>query len=84
MSTAFATIYGFLSLGNVFLLLFTLMVSHYIMVLYEFRRMPPGPRFTAVPVLGNVFSLDSKAEKLTDAFRRSVNRILKYLTFDLI
>ncbi|KAL9969841.1 hypothetical protein ACROYT_G022108 [Oculina patagonica] len=41
---------------------------HYLMVLYEFRYMPPGPRLTTLPVLGNVFSLDSKAEKLTDAF----------------
>ena len=36
--------------------------------------MPPGPRLTTLPVLGNVFSLDfSKMEKLTDAFQRSVN-----------
>ena len=35
--------------------------------------MPPGPRVTTLPVLGNVFSLDfSKMEKLTDAFQRSV------------
>ena len=35
--------------------------------------MPPGPRLTTLPVLGNVFSLDfSKMEKLTDAFQRSV------------
>jgi len=43
---------------------------HYLMVLYEFRNMPPGPRLTTIPVLGNVFSLDAKAEKLTDAFQR--------------
>ena len=43
------------------------------MVLYEFRSMPPGPRLTSLPVVGNAFSLDFKAEKLTDAFQRSVN-----------
>ncbi|KAL9969641.1 hypothetical protein ACROYT_G021878 [Oculina patagonica] len=43
---------------------------HYLMVLYEFRNMPPGPRLTTLPVLGNPFSLDFKAEKLTDAFKR--------------
>ncbi|KAL9970193.1 hypothetical protein ACROYT_G022527 [Oculina patagonica] len=31
--------------------------------------MPPGPRLTTLPVLGNPFSLDLKAEKLTDAFK---------------
>jgi len=39
------------------------------MVLYEFRSMPPGPRLTTLPVLGNIFSLDFKADKFTDAFQ---------------
>ena len=65
-----ATIYSFLSIGNVLLLLFVLLMLHYLMVLYEFRNMPPGPRLTTLPVLGNVFSLDAKAEKLTDTFQR--------------
>ena len=64
------TIYSFLSIGNVLLLLFVLLMLHYLMVLYEFRNMPPGPRLTTLPVLGNVFSLDAKAEKLTDTFQR--------------
>ena len=34
--------------------------------------MPPGPRLTTLPFLGNILSLDFKAEKLTDAFKRSV------------
>ena len=34
--------------------------------------MPPGPRLTTIPVLGNVFSLNLNAAKLTDAFQRSV------------
>ena len=58
------------SIGNVLLLLLVLFILHYLMVLYEFRSMPPGPRLTAFPVIGNVFSLDAKAEKLTDVFRR--------------
>ena len=64
------TIYSFLNIGNVLLLLFVLLMLHYLMVLYEFRNMPPGPRLTTLPVLGNVFSLDAKAEKLTDTFQR--------------
>ena len=35
--------------------------------------MPPGPRLTTLPVLGNIFSLDFKADKFTDAFQRSVS-----------
>ena len=72
MPPVFATIYNSVSLGNVILLFLLLLMLHYLMVLYEFRNMPPGPRFTAIPVIGNAFSLDSKAEKLTDAFKRSV------------
>ena len=68
-----ATIYNSLSVGNVLLLFLLLLMLHYLIVLYEFRSMPPGPRLTTLPVLGNVFSLDfSKMEKLTDAFQRSV------------
>ena len=73
MASLFATVYDSLSFANVLLVLLMLLLLHYLMVLYEFRNMPPGPRLTAIPVLGNIFSLDYKAEKLTDAFRRSVN-----------
>lgn len=67
-----ATIYSFLSLGNFLLLLLLLAILHYLMILYEFRNMPPGPRLTSLPVLGNVLSLDFKAKDLNEAFQRSV------------
>ena len=73
MASMFATIYNSLTLGNVVLLLLLLFLLHYLMVLYEFRSMPPGPRLTTLPVLGNIFSLDFKADKFTDAFQRSVS-----------
>ena len=66
------TMFSSLTFGNALLLLLVLLMLHYLMVLYEFRNMPPGPRLTTLPVLGNVFSLDTKAEKLGDAFQRSV------------
>ena len=72
MSSVFAAIHDSLNLGNVFLLSLLLFLLHHLMVLYEFRRMPPGPRLSSLPVLGNIFSLEVNAEKLTDAFRRSV------------
>ena len=68
----FDTIFASLTVGNVLLLLLMLLMLHYLMVLYEFRNMPPGPRLTTLPVLGNVFSLDFKVEKLGDTFQRSV------------
>ena len=70
MASMLATIYNFLSLGNVLLLLLLLFILNYLMVLYEFKNMPPGPRLTALPVLGNIFSLDPKAETLPEAFQR--------------
>ena len=72
MSSVFAAIHDSLNLGNVFLLSLLLFLLHHLMVLYEFRNMPPGPRLSSLPVLGNIFSLEVNAEKLTDAFRRSV------------
>ena len=72
MSSVFAAIHDSLSLGNVILLSLLLFLLHHLMVLYEFRNMPPGPRLSSLPVLGNIFSLEVNAEKLTDAFRRSV------------
>ena len=72
MASVFATICDSFSLGNVLLLLLLPLMLHYLLVLYEFRNMPPGPRLTTIPVLGNGFSLDFKAEKMTDAFKRSV------------
>ena len=72
MSSVFAVIHDSLSLGNVFLLSLLVFLLHHLMVLYEFRNMPPGPRLSSLPVLGNIFSLEVNAEKLTDAFRRSV------------
>ena len=71
-SSVLGTIYDPLSLGNIFLLLLLLFLLHYLMVLYEFRNMPPGPRFTTLPVLGNIFSLDLDAETVPETFRRSV------------
>ena len=72
MLSVFAAIHDSLSPGNVFLLSLLLFLLHHLMVLYEFRKMPPGPRLSSLPVLGNIFSLEVNAEKLTDAFRRSV------------
>ena len=77
MASLLASVYNYLSLGNVFLLLLLLFLLHYLMVLYEFRNMPPGPRLTTLPVLGNIFSLDHKAERFPETFRRSVPLVIR-------
>ena len=77
MASLLTSVYNYLSLGNVFLLLLLLFLLHYLMVLYEFRNMPPGPRLTTLPVLGNIFSLDHKAERFPETFRRSVPLVIK-------
>ena len=77
MASLLAPVYNYLSLGNVFLLLLLLFLLHYLMVLYEFRNMPPGPRLTTLPVLGNTFSLDHKAERFPETFRRSVPLVIR-------
>lgn len=62
--------YNSLSLANVLLFLPLLLVLHYIKVLYEFRGMPPGPRSSCLPVLGNVFSLKTSVDKIAGTFER--------------
>lgn len=84
MSPWFVTIYDSLSLGNVFLFLLLLFLLHYLTVLYEFRNMPPGPRLTTLPVLGNIFSLDHKAKRFPDTFRRSVFKSQSSLLIDIL
>ena len=39
--------------------------------------MPPGPRLTTLPVLGNIFSLDHKAERFPETFRRLVPLVIR-------
>ena len=59
MASLFASLYDSLSFANVLLALLLLLLLHYLMMLYEFRNLPPGPRLTAISVLRNVLSLDS-------------------------
>jgi len=80
MESILSMIYSFLSLGNVLLLLLLLFILHYLMILYEFRNMPPGPRLTTLPILGNFLSLDLNVTKLNDAFFK-IRLLIQ--TFDL-
>ena len=70
MASVASTMFECLTLGNVLLLFLFMLMLHYLLVLYEFRNMPPGPRLTTIPILGNIFSLDFKADLLSDTFKR--------------
>lgn len=47
------------TLGNIFLAVIFLLVVNQLIELYQFRNMPPGPRLTSLPLIGNLLSFDS-------------------------
>ena len=51
-----------------------LLILNQLIELYEFRNMPPGPRLTSLPFIGNLLSFDSLApgESFMDATKRFV------------
>ncbi|XP_068696659.1 steroid 17-alpha-hydroxylase/17,20 lyase-like [Montipora foliosa] len=57
-----------LSLGNMILVLLLFFLLHYVKVLYEFRDMPPGPRLTCLPIVGNILSLKTKVDTIAETF----------------
>ena len=44
--------------GNIFLFLVFLLIVNQLIELYQFRNMPPGPRLTSLPFIGNFLSFD--------------------------
>ena len=49
----------YLTIGNIFLVIFFLLILNQLIVLYQFRKMPPGPRLISLPFIGNLLSFDS-------------------------
>ena len=45
--------------GNVLLSLVFFLILNQLIELYQLRNMPPGPRFTSLPFIGNMLSFDS-------------------------
>ncbi|XP_074607435.1 steroid 17-alpha-hydroxylase/17,20 lyase-like [Acropora palmata] len=48
-----------LTFGNIVLVFVFLLILNQLIELYEFRNMPPGPRLTSLPFIGNLLSFDS-------------------------
>ena len=61
-------------LVNIVLVFVFLLILNQLIELYEFRNMPPGPRLTSLPFIGNLLSFDSLApgESFMDATKRFV------------
>ena len=63
-----------LTFGNIVLVFVFFLILNQLIELYEFRNMPPGPRLTSLPFVGNLLSFDSLApgESFMDATVRFV------------
>ncbi|XP_020622991.1 steroid 17-alpha-hydroxylase/17,20 lyase-like [Orbicella faveolata] len=56
----------YFTLGNIFLAIVFLLILNQLIELYQFRNMPPGPRLTSLPFIGNLLSFDA-GESLREA-----------------
>jgi len=65
-----ASVTEFVSVGNILLAILMAFVLYQLNELYQFRDMPPGPRFTNLPLIGNLFSFDFGGEIFQDLVAR--------------
>ena len=60
-------------------MLLFLLLLHHLVEFYQFRGMPPGPRFYNIPPFGNFLSFDSGAGKsLLESTQRWVSRFCNF------
>ena len=64
----------YFTVGNIFLAFVFLLILNQLIELYQFRNMPPGPRLTSLPFIGNLFSFDNTAPG--DSFLDSTARFV--------
>ena len=69
----------YFTFGNIFLAAVFLLILNQLTELYQFRNMPPGPRLTSLPFIGNFLSFDTTApgESFLDATARFVKLLLR-------
>ena len=48
----------YFTVGNIFLAIVFLLILNQLVELYQFRNIPPGPRLTSLPFVGNLLSFD--------------------------
>ena len=59
-----------LCLTNVVFAVLVVFMIYLLVEFYQFRGMPPGPRLTNLPFIGNLFSFDFDATTFQDAVVR--------------
>ena len=67
----FEDLFEYCTLGNIFLAVIFMLILNQLIELYQFRNMPPGPRLTSLPLIGNLLSFDS-GESLRELTARFV------------
>jgi len=60
----------YFTLGNILLAILLAFMVYQLIELYQFRDMPPGPRFTNLPLIGNLFSFNFGGEIFQDVVAR--------------
>lgn len=60
----------YITVGNAVIALLSGLVLHFLYELYQFGDMPPGPRLTNLPIIGNLLSFDLKADDFPSAISR--------------
>ena len=60
----------YITVGNAVIALISGLVLHFLYELYQFKDMPPGPRLTNLPIIGNLLSFDLKADDFPSAISR--------------
>jgi len=65
-----ASVTEYFSFGNILLVILKAFMAYQMIELYQFRDMPPGPRFTNLPLIGNLFSFNFGGEIFQDVVAR--------------
>ena len=70
MLAKMASVTEYFSFGNILLVILMAFMAYQMIELYQFRDMPPGPRFTNLPLIGNLFSFNFDGEIFQDVVAR--------------
>ena len=76
MAPGGSDLWNLFTVGNVLVSFLFLLLLHYLIELYQFRRMQAGPRLYSIPILGSVLSFNRGAGRsLLESTQRLVDRV---------
>ncbi|XP_022791291.1 steroid 17-alpha-hydroxylase/17,20 lyase-like isoform X2 [Stylophora pistillata] len=72
-----ASVVEYATIGNILMIIIFLLIFNQLLVLYQFREMPPGPRLTSLPFIGNLLSFDSGDSfmEITASLRKKYGKV---------